>query len=172
MFGMCLAVHFGFTEEVKEDENGREEGEEGEDDYASMPPLKPCTPAPLLRNVDESIAPSPLQHSSEVDESADPTPYQSESSTPEHWYYDPNAYDQFERWYVDAYFEFHPCFVYVRTDKMDESRCARPKRGFFDLGDYLGCKEESFADLIERAVAVADAERSVCRLRFLLWQKG
>ena len=157
VFGMCLAVHFGFTEEVKEDENGREEGEEGEDEE---------------KEVDESIAPSPLQHSSEVDESADPTPYQSESSTPEHWYYDPNAYDQFERWYVDAYFEFHPCFVYVRTDKMDESRCARPKRGFFDLGDYLGCKEESFADRIERAVAVADAERSVCRLRFLLLQKG
>ena len=164
VFGMCLAVHFGFTEEVKEDENGREEGEEGEDDYAGMPPVKPCTPAdrthpvaPLLRNVDESIAPSPLQHSSEVDESADPTPYQSESSTPEHWYYDPNTYDQFERWLLVC---------------MDESRYARPKRGFFDLGDYLGCKEEFFADRIERAVAVAVAERSVCRLRFLLWQKG
>ena len=142
VFGMCLAVHFGFTEEVKEDENGREEGEEGEDEE---------------QEVDESIAPSPLQHSSEVDESVDPTPYQSESSTPEHWYYDPNTCDQFERWLLVC---------------MDKSRYARPKRGFFDLGDYLGCKEESFADRIERAVAVADAERSVCRLRFLLLQKG
>ena len=79
VFGMCLAVRFGFTEEVKEDENGREEGEEGEDEE---------------QEVDESIAPSPLQHSSEVDESVDPTPYQSESSTPEHWYYDPNNFSK------------------------------------------------------------------------------
>ena len=157
VFGMCLAVHFGFTEEVKEDEHGREEGEEREDEK---------------KEIDESIAPSPLQHSSEVDEPVDPTPYQSESSTPEHWYYDPNAYDQFERWYVDAYFEKRPGFVYVEKDAMDKSRYARPKRGFFDLGDYLGCKEEFFADRIERAVAVADAERSVCRLWFLLLQEG
>ena len=32
VFGTCLAVHFGFTEEVKEEEKGREEGEEGEEE--------------------------------------------------------------------------------------------------------------------------------------------
>ena len=32
VLGMCLAVHFGFTEEVKEEEKGREEGEEGEEE--------------------------------------------------------------------------------------------------------------------------------------------
>ena len=32
VFGRCLAVHFGFTEEVKEDEKWREEGEEGEEE--------------------------------------------------------------------------------------------------------------------------------------------
>ena len=140
--GMCLAVHFGFTEEVKEDENGREEGEEG----------------PLVedeeKEVDESIHPSP------------PTPYPSEISTPDHWYYDPydqwfpRAYDPYDGWEVDAYFEQGPGLVYVGFDGMDESRYARPK--FFDF----------FNDRIERAVAVADAERSVCRLRFLLLQKG
>ena len=133
VFGMCLAVHFGFTEEVKEDENGREEGEEGEDEE---------------KEVDESIDPSP------------PTPYPSEISTPEHWYYDPNAYDPYDGWEVDAYFEQGPGLVYVGFDGMDESRYARPK--FFDF----------FNDRIERGVAVADAERSVCRLRFLLLQNG
>ena len=30
VFGLCLALHFGFTEEVKEEEKGREDGEEEE----------------------------------------------------------------------------------------------------------------------------------------------
>ena len=114
VFGMCLAVHFGFTEEVKEDENGREEGEEGEEEE---------------KEVDESIDPSPLQHSSEVDESVDPTPYHSSVTTPEGWYYDPDA-------------------------------------------DYVMIPTEEYLEYVNYQLAVADAERSVCRLRFLLLQKG
>ena len=34
VFKMCLAIHFGFTEEVKEEEKGREEGEGGEEEEA------------------------------------------------------------------------------------------------------------------------------------------
>ena len=102
VFGMCLAVHFGFTEEVKEDENGREEGEEGEDEEK------------------------------EVDESVDSTPYQSSVMTPEvfdGWYYDPDA-------------------------------------------DYVMIPTEEYLEYVNYQLAVADAERSVCRLRFLLLQKG
>ena len=107
VLGMCLAVHFGFTEEVKEEEKGREEGEEGEEEE---------------KEVDESVDPSSV-------------------ITPEGWYYDPDAdYD-------------------------------KPKP--FDPTDYGGPNhvEEFFADL-DYKCAVADAERSVCRLRFLLLQNG
>ena len=95
VFGMCLAVHFGFTEEVKEDETGREEGEEGEEEE---------------KEVDESVDPSSV-------------------ITPEGWYYDPDA-------------------------------------------DYAVIPTEEYLEYVDYKLAVADAERSVCRLRFLLLQKS
>ena len=104
VLGMCLAVHFGFTEEVKEEEKGREDGEEGEEEE------------------------EPSRHNSSL-------------PTPDGWYY----------WY-DA----------------DADADATPA---FDPTDYGGTPEEFFAAL-EAAEAVADAARSVCRLRFLLLQKG
>ena len=82
VFGRCLAVHFGFTEEVKEEEK-------------------------------------------EVDESVDP----SSVITPEGWYRDPDA-------------------------------------------DYVVIPTEEYLEYVDYKLAVADAERSVCRLRFLLLQKG
>ena len=126
VFGMCLAVHFGFTEEVKEDEKGREEGE-GEE-----------------------------EEEKEVDESVDPTPYHSTVTTPESWYYDPDPDGS-----MYGYVEVHPL--------AGQSRDAKPNK--FDPMDYPGSKEEFFAALNYKC-AVADAERSVCRLRFLLLQKG
>ena len=111
VFGMCLAVHFEFTEEVKEEEKGREEGEGGEEEEK------------------------------EIDESVDPSPLHSSVTTPEGWYYDPDAdYD-------------------------------KPKP--FDPTDYGGPNHvEEFFAVLDYKCAVADAERSVCRLRFLLLQKG
>ena len=102
VFKMCLAIHFRFTEEVKEEEKGREEGEGGEEEEK------------------------------EVDESVDSTPYQSSVMTPEvfeGWYYDPDA-------------------------------------------DYIVIPTEEYLEHVNYKLAVADAERSVCRLRFLLLQKG
>ena len=116
VLGMCLAVHFGFTEEVNEDEDGRGEGEEG-----SIPKLVDYDP-----DADRSV--------------------------------DPNWGDTNAPLYFDTYFE-----IDIWRDAMDESWFARPR--CFDLWDYWGPR-------LERAVAVADAERSVCRLRFLLLQNG
>ena len=99
VFGMCLAVHFGFTDEVKEEEKGREEGEGGEEEEK------------------------------EVDESVDPTRNHSSVTTPEGWYYDPDA-------------------------------------------DYVVIPTEEYLEYVDYKLAVADAERSVCRLRFLLLQKS
>ena len=144
VLGMCLAVHFGFTEEVNEDEDGRGDGEEG-----SIPKLVDYDPD-ADRSVDpnwetpypsECSDPSPSQHSSEVDESVAPN------------WGDTNA-----PLYFDTYLG-----IAIWRDAMDESWFARPK--CFDLWDYWGPR-------LERAVAVADAERSVCRLRFLLLQNG
>ena len=111
VFGMCLAIHFGFTEEVTEEENGREEGEGGEEEEK------------------------------EVDESVDPSPLHSSVTTPEGWYYDPDPH--------------------------------LPNEPPFDPTDYGGPNhvEKFFADL-DYKCAVEEAERSVCRLRFLLLQKG
>ena len=95
VFRYVLAIHFGVTEEVTEEENGREEGEGGE----------------------------------EIDESVDPTPYLSSVITPEGWYYDPDA-------------------------------------------DYVVIPTEEYLEYVDYKLAVADAERSVCRLRFLLLQKS
>ena len=86
VFKMCLAIHFGFTEEVKEEEK-------------------------------------------EIDESVDPSPLHSSVTTPEGWYYDPDA-------------------------------------------DYVVIPTEEYLEHVNYKLAVADAERSVCRLRFLLLQKG
>ena len=82
VFRYVLAIHFGVTEEVTEEEK-------------------------------------------EVDESVDP----SSVITPEGWYYDPDA-------------------------------------------DYVVIPTDEYLEHVNYKLAVADAERSVCRLRFLLLQKG
>ena len=110
VFGLCLALHFGFTEEVKEEEKGREDGEEGEEEEK------------------------------EIDEEEEPSRHNSSVPTPDGWYYNPDA---------------------------DADADATPA---FDPTDYGGTPDEFFAAL-EAAEAVADAARSVCRLRFLLLKK-
>ena len=110
VFGLCLALHFGFTEEVKEEENGRDDGEEeGEEEEK------------------------------EIDEEEEPSRHNSSVATPDGWYYNPDADDD----------DPPP----------------------FDPTDYGGTPDEFFAAL-EAAEAVADAARSVCRLRFLRLKKG
>ena len=110
VFGLCLALHFGFTEEVKEEEKGREEGEEEE---------------------------------KKNDEEEEPSRHNSSVATPDGWYYNHDA---------------------------DADADATPA---FDPTDHGGPNHvaEFFAAL-EAAEAVADAARSVCRLRFLLLKKG
>ena len=79
-------------------------------------------------------------------------------TTPEHWDYDPD-------------------YVFVRCDKMDQYKYAAPKAfdrtdGALEAALAASRAHAEFFAALEAAEDVADAARSVCRLRFLLLQKG